>query len=72
MIKLIINHYKDISGYLIVYINDYNEIRPMIIDCNTKEDLQLIVRLRGIKNVLYTKSLREIVKKYEEKEKLLN
>ena len=72
MIKLNINRYQDISGFLIVYINDYNEIRPMIIECNTKEDLQLIIRLRDIKNVIYTKPLKEIVKNYVKKTELLN
>lgn len=54
------------QGYLILYINPYHEIRPMIIDASNKDELKTIVDIRGIKNVIYIKSLNEVVTKYEQ------
>ena len=38
----------------------------MIIDASNKDELKTIVDIRGIKNVIYIKSLNEVVTKYEQ------
>ena len=50
------------QGFLILYINAYGEIRPMILDASTRDDVKDIINIRGIKNVFYIKKLSAIIK----------
>ena len=49
------------SGFLVLYINTYGEIRPMILDAPTEDDVKAILRLREIKNVFYIRKLSAII-----------
>ena len=44
----------------------------MILDASNKEELQTIIKIRGIQNIIYVKSLREIVSKYEQTKEIPN
>lgn len=50
------------QGFLILYVNAYGEIRPMILDASTRDDVKAIINIRGIKNVFYIKKLSAIIK----------
>lgn len=53
----------DKTGFLVLYINAYGEIRPLILDANTQDDAKDMLRIRGITNVFFIKKLSTIIKK---------
>lgn len=53
----------DKTGFLVLYINAYGEIRPLILDANTLDDAKDMIRIRGITNVFFIKKLSTIIKK---------
>lgn len=53
----------DKTGFLVLYINAYGEIRPLILDANTLGDAKDMIRIRGITNVFFIKKLSTIIKK---------
>lgn len=53
----------DKTGFLVLYVNAYGEIRPLILDANTLDDAKDMIRIRGITCVFYIKKLSAIIRK---------
>ena len=53
----------DKTGFLVLYINSYGEIRPLILDANTLDDAKDMIRIRGITDVFYIKKLSVLINK---------
>lgn len=49
--------------YVLVYVNNYNEVRCRLLNCNLLDEARDIARALGIKNIIILSSVENIVKK---------